>query len=350
MIRLKRPETPPSTEEILAQYPELEGVSNPEIQVAANKRLESTLKHLLNVGEKPELLESFKEEGKGLLYGKKASKETKVEVNDRDFGVEIYEPKEWANKKIWVVAMHGYAGQARDFSRLAEMVNGKNWGLLSFDMHTDGKDVFERMSMNINEWADVGLTAPKILGEQGFEYDKLIFVGQSSGGSAGAEICIRNEKKKVYDGAVLVSPTLTTVISEAEVLAIDLLMKKYLKKTKDVIALFRWLATAYDQVSNETLNKLHQGSLMTQVGMPLISARECYRISDKLLDALHKINIKTIMIRGEEDKADTKSLKAAQKVLKGNDLVEIINDVEGASHQMHIGHPEKVLEQIEKLV
>ena len=350
MIRIRRPETPVSAEEILAQYPELKGVPDLETQVAANKPLAKLFEVIAKAKEDPEPLKAFEEKGEELLYGPEASQKTEVEVNNRKFGVEIYEPKEWADKKVWVVAMHGYAGCARDYSRLAEMINGKGWGLLSFDMHVNGKDPIEKMSMNIDEWADVGLTAPEVLKKLDLEHDKLIFVGQSSGGSSGAEICIRNEEKKVYDAAVLVSPTLTTTLPPGAVEGINLLMRQHTKKGSDIIAFFRWLSTVYKtQIVDETLNKLYKGFLSTRIGMPIKAAEECFHLpKKKLLNRLHKINIPTIMMRGEEDDLDKKSLKAAAKVLPENSPVQIMNGIEGCAHQFHIGRPQVLLEQIEE--
>jgi len=285
-----------------------------------------------------------------ILYGRAPDESVEIEVGGRKFGAEFYVPQGEA-PKVWVVAQHGYAGRARDYSKLAELLNAEGIGVVALDMHAHGKNDTERMSMRTDEWADVAAQAPELMRDK-MQAEKLIFIGQSSGGSGGAGMLVEEKTHHPYDGAVLIGPTLITVHPEL-VEQMDTVVGKYTSKDGEVMIDFGWLAPLMNQMHDERLNRAYQTHFTTTPGFPYRAAREAIAIPrERIIDRLGRIDVPTIMVKGEHDHEDDVSLKIAQEELvkQSNQNIEIRPPIQGAGHQAHIEKPEVIAQLIKELL
>lgn len=286
-----------------------------------------------------------------ILYGDRQPDETScLEVMGRIFSCEIYYPTNKAND-IWLVTEHGHCGRARDWAKLAKLANEEGYGLLGFNMHQEGKDPYEKMSMKLDEWTEVARQAPLIFQKKGISPRKLIFLGQSSGGSAGADLLVKGRKSHPYDGAILIGPTLTNVNPEG-LAAMDEVVNKYLGPNEDVMLDWKWLAPLLKQFKNEKLDEAYAGYLSTLDGLPYRHSRDSMTIDDsRILEKLDQIDIPVIIAKGEFDEVDHRSINKTQEILKQSPNPNItLSTIEGAGHQAHIEKPELVMQLIEQLV
>jgi len=281
--------------------------------------------------------------------------EERFKVGERVFGAEYYLPLKERENGVWVVTQHGYGGRARDFSKLAELLKKEGVGLLSLDMHITGKDDYERMSMNIDEWANVAIEARNrlrdSLKEKGKRIGKLIFVGQSSGGSSGASLLVNGKDRHPFSGAVLIGPTLTTVHPEL-VESMDKIVDDVTSKEDDVMIDFGWFGPLMRQCNDEDRNFAYQAHFATLPGFPYRHAREAIAIDkEKILDRIDSIDVPTILVKGKEDNEDIASIKAVAEVLSANpnQSIHIEEEIEGAGHQAELDKPEVIARLIEKL-
>lgn len=323
----------------------MEQILNEQIQREANK----DLRKLMEASEDftPLTPESADQE---MLYGKAPDKTEALEIRERKFGAQFYMPKEGlSDKATWVICQHGYAGSARDYSKLAEILNAQGTGVISLDMHVNGKDDFEKMSMRVEEWAEAARKCPEVLRNNDIEPENLIFIGQSSGGSGGAKML---EGSHEYNGAILIGPTLVTPEPEF-VQVLDATLAPYKDKCQDVMMDWRWLAPMLNQMHDEELNAAYQSHFTTTPGFPVHAARESYHIPrEEILNNLDKITVPTFMVKGEFDQADKTSLGEAEKELATheNRNVEIKPDIKDAGHQAEIEKPEAIAELIKELL
>lgn len=287
-----------------------------------------------------------------ILYGKEPDEVSEFVVREREFGVELYNANPRTDRKIAVVAQHGYGGVARDYSKLAAILNERGITVFSLDMHKQGKNDFERMSMNIDEWADVAIQTPCISQVSKLSIERFIFIGQSSGGSSGAEIAMRGRDEHKYNGALLIGPTLVTGNPEF-VRSMDAIFKKYASGYGDIMVDWQWLAPLFPQMKNPALNRAYQAHFTTTPGFPYRSAREAMVIPrEELINRLSNVDIPLFMVKGDEDRVDEVSLPTASTELQEhlNPLVELLPNIYGAGHQAHIERPEEIVALVEQLI
>jgi len=273
-----------------------------------------------------------------------------VEVSERVFGYETYQPTNKANG-VWLVTEHGHCGRARDWAKLAKLASEKGFGILAFDMHKEGKNIYEKMSMKIDQWMAVTQQAPAIFQKHNISPKKLIFLGQSSGGSAGAALATEGREKHPYDGVILIGPTLTTADPEA-LKVMDKVIDQHLGSDEDIMIDWKWLAPLIKQFKDEKLNEAYAGYLSTLPGFPYRHSRDSMTIDDsRILEKLNKIDIPLIITRGEFDEVDHQSLNKAQEILKEKPNPNItFGTIKGAGHQAHVENPELVMDLIEQLL
>jgi len=283
------------------------------------------------------------------LYGDRQPDEINdFKVGERIFGYELFQPTSKVNN-IWLIAEHGHCGRARDWAKLAKIANEQGYGLLALDMHKHGKDDFEKMSMKLNEWVAVAKQAPEILSSKNIDPEKIIFLGQSSGGSAGAALAIEGKEQSPYDGMVLIGATLTNADPDGNK-AVDDLANRHLNAGEDVMIDWKWMAPLLAQLKDEKLSQCYAGYLSALPGLPWRHSKDSSAVDEKIiLDRLEKIDVPIIFSSGEEDTIDSKSPSRLEEVLgeKPNANIEIA-EIDGAGHQAEIEKPELVMEIIKK--
>lgn len=286
-----------------------------------------------------------------MLYGDREPDETgDFQVNERAFGYEIYQPTKEANG-VWLVTEHGHCGRARDWAKLAKMANDQGYGLLALEMHKHGRDDYEKMSMKLEEWTIAGQQAPGILNKKGVQPRKLIFLGQSSGGSAGAAIAVEGKQSHPYDGMILIGPTLTNTDPDG-VKAMEELVGQNINTDEDVMLDWKWMAPLFAQIKDEKLNQAYAGYLSTLPGFPFRHARDSMVVDDaKILDRLGRIDVPVVVSAGEYDVIDHRSMPQLEERLQRTSNKNVsVQKIEGAGHQAQIEKPELVMSLIDKLL
>lgn len=313
-----------------------------------NEDLQTYFRGILTLDELPHVSSEAHPE---LIWGKVPDAHEMITVGKRQFGVELYRAKQEAQRGILVVAQHGYSGRARDWSRLAEQVNVAGIDLLAVDMHASGRNKFEQMSMRIDEWAQVATESLHSTLAQEAKAEQKFFVGQSSGGTAGAEIAIRNHSTPVFNGALLIGPTLITVNPDI-VVEIERIVRKHAKGKRDAMIDGHWLWALTGQCQDPQRNAAYQHALSEMPGFPFNAAREAVDIPRaRLIEHLDAIDIPVILVRGENDQEDRVSLGVAQEELNGKHTPIVIGDpIPQAAHQAHIDNPEAIAALIEQLI
>jgi|GEM_PF-3678681 len=286
-----------------------------------------------------------------LLYGDREPDEIgDLQVNERVFGYEIYRPTKEANG-VWLVAEHGHCGRARDWAKLAKIANDEGYGLLALEMHKHGRDDYEKMSMKLEEWVAAGQQAPEILHQKNIQPKKLIFLGQSSGGSAGAAMAAEGEQSHSYDGIILIGPTLTNTDPDG-VKAMQDLVSQNIGPDKDAMLDWKWMAPLFAQIKDVKLNAAYAGYLSTLPGFPFRNSKDSMVIDDdKILNRLRDINVPLVVSAGEFDVIDHRSIPQLEESLKHtpNQNV-IIEKIKGAGHQAQIEKPELVMSLVDELL
>ncbi len=293
------------------------------------------------------------------LYGAEPRSIETIEIGEKKYGVEIYLPKSETPPTTWVVTQHGYGGKARDYSKLAELLNKENIGVMALDMHTpqgttNNEDKIKQMSMSVDEWANAASEIPQtVLKQHGWKTKKLIFIGQSSGGSGGAGLLIKGKESHPYDGAILIGPTLITCSPDELIKQMDQVVKKYAGEQGNVMLDWKWLAPLLEQFHDPKLNRAYQAYLVTTPGFPLPAARECVAIvREKIIGQLAKIDVPTFMVKGKHDHVDEVSLKVAEETLAAqpNSNINIKPQTEDAGHQVHIEKPKAIAALVQELL
>lgn len=319
-------------------------------QEVTNAAFNTELKKLFGVNEETPVV-TPDSANQDILYGREPDARDHFNVGTREFGLELYRPNPEVDRKICVVAQHGYGGRGRDYSKLAEILNEKGITILSLDMHADGKDDFEKMSMRADEWANAGIQARTTSLLTNVALEKYIFVGQSSGGTGGVELLERSKKEHQYDGAILIGPTLVTVHPEL-VQSMDELAQRYTSENQDVMIDWKWLASLTQQMNDPKLNRAYQSHLATTPGFPYKAAREAIAIpKEKLIERLGQVDVPTFMVKGADDHEDEVSLLTASEVLEkvSNPNITLCPEIQNAGHQAHIEKPEEIAKLVEEL-
>ncbi len=314
-------------------------------QAAANE----ALRKLFGVPEDSQLIiPDFEPD---LLYGKSPDKLTVFQSGNREFRAEIYFPEK-GERNVWAVAQHGYGGRARDFSKLAELLNRDGIGVFSVDMHFQGEDKFERMSMIAGEWARVAMSAKRVLNHECPPHQRsgTIFIGQSSGGTAGGQLIELDNQP--YDGALLIGPTLVTPDPDS-VVQMDKAVEPFTRKGADFMIDWKWLGLVSNQMHDEALNKAYLSYLASTAGMPYFAARGAYVVPrEQFMDWIHDVKVPTFVTRGEFDTEDTTSLEILREELlqKPNPSFTIKPLISDAGHQAHIEKPDEVAKLVRELI
>jgi pimeloyl-ACP methyl ester carboxylesterase len=277
-----------------------------------------------------------------LLYSEKAPIRCTVGEGPYRINIEMYLPVFGTDRGIRVITQHGYAGTARDWSKMAVILQRCGIGTVSMDMHQSSGDDYARMCFSAKAWADTAESLYRYL--PAIHGRKRIFVGQSSGGTAALDLLARGKERHKFDAALLVAPTLVQCISPQTLLDMDSIVAEGGSRNTDVLLSWEWLSFAFEQMSHTDMNRAYQNSCRRFPGFPYRGARECIVPPPSFLDKLRSVDIPTFFVQGSDDAIDSVSIEAARSYARQNPNPYLVfqEPVENAGHQVHIENPQKI--------
>jgi pimeloyl-ACP methyl ester carboxylesterase len=285
-----------------------------------------------------------------LLYGDQKPDEIgDFQVENRTFGYELYRPEGNPNG-TWLITQHGDCGNPRDWAKLAKLAISRGFGLLALDMHKAGQDEYERMSMILEQWEAAAKQAPEILRAKQVAPRKTIFVGQSSGGSAGASLAVKGRGENPYDAMYLIGPTLANT-DPGTIATVNLILDRNLKPAEDFMLDWAWLAPLLPQLKDEQLNQAYAGYLSTLPGLPWRNSQDSLAVNEAvILEKLGGIDVPVVFGVGEFDTVDKVSpQKLLERLDKTPNPQVKIEKIAGSGHQAEIEKQEAIMAAIERL-